>query len=130
MDYKTNNFWAQRLGYDSPLLDQLFAGSTNRNNWNTDGRAAENARRNYFGRASYEFRGKYLLGFSARYDGSPIFPKDTRYGFFPQASAAWVLSKESFIPQNVFSNFKLRASWGQLGNDRVDLFHYIGAFGY
>ena len=130
MDYKTNNFWAQRLGYDSPLLDQLFAGSTNRNNWNTDGRAAENARRNYFGRASYEFRSKYLLGFSARYDGSPIFPKDTRYGFFPQASAAWVVSKESFMPQNLFSNFKIRASWGQLGNDRVNPFQYIGAFGY
>ena len=130
MDYKTNNFWAQRLGFDSPLLDQLFAGSTDRNNWNNNGTAAESARRNYFGRASYQFRDKYLLGFSARYDGSVIFPKDKRYGFFPQASAAWVVSKESFMPQNLFSNFKIRASWGQLGNDRVDPFQYIGAFGY
>ncbi|HRQ49534.1 MAG TPA: SusC/RagA family TonB-linked outer membrane protein, partial [Agriterribacter sp.] len=130
MDYKTNNFWAQRLGFDSPLLDQLFAGSTDRNNWSNDGIAAESARRNYFGRASYQFRDKYLLGFSARYDGSVIFPKDKRYGFFPQASAAWVVSKESFMPKDLFSNFKIRASWGKLGNDRVDPFQYIGAFGY
>ena len=84
----------------------------------------------YFGRAAYAYKGKYLLGLSARYDGSTIFPKDSRFGFFPQASAGWVLSKESFIPQNIFSNLKLRASWGKLGNDRVDPFQYIGAYGY
>lgn len=130
MEYKDNGFNAQRLGYASPLIDQLFAGSTDRQNWSNDGKASESARQNYFGRVSYDFRSKYLLGFSARYDGSPIFPEETRFGFFPQASAAWVLSNESFIPKNIFSNLKLRASWGQLGNDRVNPFQYIGAFGY
>ena len=130
MDYKDNFFWTQRLGYSSPLIDQLSAGSSNRQNWNNNGGATESARRNYFGRVSYDYSGKYLFGFSARYDGSPIFPKDTRFGFFPQASVGWVLSKESFIPQKTFSNLKLRASWGQLGNDRVDPFQYIGAYGF
>lgn len=130
MEYKDNFFWAQRLGYASPLIDQLSAGSTNRQNWNNNGGATESARRNYFGRVTYDYRSKYLFGFSARYDGSPIFPKETRFGFFPQASVGWVLSKESFIPQNIFSNLKLRASWGQLGNDRVNPFQYIGAYGY
>ena len=130
MDYKDNFFWTQRLGYSSPLIDQLSAGSSNRQNWNNSGGATESARRNYFGRVSYDYSGKYLFGFSARYDGSPIFPKETRYGFFPQASVGWVLSKESFIPQKTFSNLKLRASWGQLGNDRVDPFQYIGAYGF
>jgi len=129
-EYKDNYFWAQRLGYQSPLIDQLFAGSTDRQNWNNDGSATESARENVFGRAAYAYRGKYLLGLSARYDGSTIFPKDSRFGFFPQASVGWVLSKESFIPQNIFSNLKLRASWGKLGNDRVDPFQYIGAYGY
>jgi len=129
-DYKGNNFWTQRLDYSSPLIDQLFAGSTNRQNWSNDGSASESGRQNYFGRLSYDFRSKYMIGFSARYDGSPIFPKETRFGFFPQASAAWVLSKESFIPQNIFSNLKIRGSWGQLGNDRVNPFQYIGAYGY
>ncbi|RYG00345.1 MAG: SusC/RagA family TonB-linked outer membrane protein, partial [Chitinophagaceae bacterium] len=130
MEYKDNGFWTQRLGYESPLIDQLFAGSTDRANFNNDGRASESARQNYFGRASYEYKGKYLFGFSARYDGSPIFPKETRFGFFPQASFAWVASNEDFIPKNIFSNLKIRASWGQLGNDRVNPFQYIGAFGY
>lgn len=127
--YKDNYFWAQRLGYQSPLIDQLFAGSTDRLNWNNDGSATESGRENVFGRATYAYKSKYLLGLSARYDGSTIFPKETRFGFFPQASAGWVLSKESFIPK-IFSNLKLRASWGKLGNDRVDPFQYIGAFGY
>lgn len=130
MDYRADTLWYQRLGYDSPLLDELFAGSPNRANWLGDGYPAENARRNYFGRLSYDYKGKYLLGFSARYDGSTIFPKERRYGFFPQASAAWVLSNESFMPQNLFSNFKIRASWGQLGNDRVNPFQYLSVFGY
>jgi len=129
-EYKDNFFWAQRLGYQSPLIDQLFAGSTDRLNWNNDGSATESARENVFGRANYAYKSKYLASFSARYDGSTIFPKNSRFGFFPQASLGWVLSKESFIPQNIFSNLKLRASWGKLGNDRVDPFQYIGAYGY
>ncbi|NIJ52900.1 SusC/RagA family TonB-linked outer membrane protein [Dyadobacter arcticus] len=130
MTYGDNNFWAQRLGYDSDQIDQLFAGNTNRLNWNTDGTATESARQNFFGRVSYDFREKYLFGFSARYDGSPIFPKETRFGFFPQVSAGWVISNESFIPKNIISNLKLRASWGRLGNDRVSPFQYIAAYGY
>ncbi len=130
MDYRYDILSASRLGYDSPLIDQLSAGSTDRANWSNSGSASEDARRNYFGRISYEFRNKYLLGLSARYDGSPIFPKNSRFGFFPQVSAGWVLSKESFIPQNIFSNLKLRASWGQLGNDRVTPFQYLGGYGY
>ncbi len=128
--YNDNYFWLKRLGYDSPLIDQLFASSPDRTGWTSDGSASESARQNYFGRINYAFKNKYLLGFSARYDGSPIFPPATRFGFFPQASAAWVVSEESFIPKDVFSNLKVRASWGRLGNDRVNPFQYIGAFGY
>jgi len=128
--YKDNFFTTQRTGYDSGAIDQLFAGSPNRLNWSNDGSATESGRQNYFGRVNYAFRNKYLLGFSARYDGSPIFPPATRFGFFPQASAAWVVSEESFMPKDLFSNLKVRASWGRLGNDRVNPFQYIGAFGY
>jgi TonB-linked SusC/RagA family outer membrane protein len=130
MDYKDNYFWTSRLGYVSPLIDQLSAGSANRQNWNNYGGATESARQNYFGRVNYDYAGKYLFGFSARYDGSPIFPEETRFGFFPQVSGGWVLSKEKFIPKDIFSNLKLRASWGKLGNDRVIPFQYIGTYGY
>ncbi|MBD3628944.1 TonB-dependent receptor [Cyclobacterium sp.] len=130
MTYDDNFFWAQRLGFDSPQIDQLFAGSENRSQWNNSGGASENARQNYFGRLNYEFSNKYLFGFNFRYDGSPIFPKETRWGFFPGLSAGWVVSEEAFMSDNLFSNLKLRASWGKLGNDRVDPFQYIGRFGY
>ncbi|GAB3650233.1 TonB-dependent receptor [Echinicola sediminis] len=130
MEYKDNYFWAQRLGYDSPQIDQLFAGSTDRSNWNNNGSASESARQNYFGRVRYDFSNKYLLGFNFRYDGSPIFPKETRWGFFPGVSAGWVISNEPFMASSGFSNLKFRGSWGQLGNDRVNPFQYIGAFGY
>ncbi|MBJ6367462.1 SusC/RagA family TonB-linked outer membrane protein [Snuella sedimenti] len=129
MEFKFNEFQASRLGYDSPLIDQLFAGSTNRNNWGNDGTARENARQNYFGRLTYDYQGKYLFGYNFRYDGSTIFPKESRWGFFQGVSAGWVLSKEAFMP-DVFSNLKLRGSWGQMGNDRVDPFQYLAAFGF
>lgn len=130
MTYRFDSFYAQRLGYDSPLIDQLFAGSPDPANGSNSGTANESARENYFGRVNYAFKNKYLLGFSARYDGSPIFPPGKRFGFFPQASAAWVISEESFMPKDLFSNLKIRASWGKLGNDRVNPFQYIGAYGY
>lgn len=129
MEYDDNFFWTERLGFDSPQIDQLFAGSTNRSNWNNDGGASESARRNFFGRVTYDFNYKYLFGFNFRYDGSPIFPEETRWGFFPGVSAGWVISEEAFMP-DLFSNLKLRASWGQTGNDRVDPFQYIGIYSY
>jgi TonB-linked SusC/RagA family outer membrane protein len=129
MEYDDNFFWTQRLGYDSPQIDQLFAGSTNRSNWNSDGSASALSRQNFFGRATYDYNLKYLLGFNFRYDGSPIFPEETRWGFFPGVSAGWVLSEEVFMP-DFFSNLKLRASWGRTGNDRVDPFQYIGIYSY
>lgn len=130
MTYDDNFFWAQRLGFDSPQIDQLFAGSENRAQWNNSGGATQNARQNYFGRMTYDFSEKYLFGFNFRYDGSPVFPQETRWGFFPGLSAGWVVSNEPFMSDNVISNMKFRASWGRLGNDRVDPFQYIGRFGY
>jgi TonB-linked SusC/RagA family outer membrane protein len=130
MEYNENSFWTERLGFESALIDQLFAASTDRANYNSSGTASESARRNYFGRLNYNFRNKYLLGFNFRYDGSPIFPEETRFGFFPGVSAGWLISEESFMSGNVFSHLKLRGSWGQTGNDRVDPFQYIGVYEY
>lgn len=130
MEYEFNNFWAQRLGFDSPQIDQLFAGSTDRSNWNNSGSAEQSSRKNYFGRATYDFKSKYLIGLNFRYDGSPIFPKESRFGFFPGVSMGWLISEESFVPDDLFSHLKLRASWGKTGNDRVDPFQYVGSFGY
>ena len=127
---KGNFFWTQRLGFDSGSIDQLFAGSEDTANFRNFGSASETARKNYFGRLSYDYQSKYMFGFNFRYDGSIAFPKDSRYGFFPGVSAGWTISEESFFKNNLFNHLKLRGSWGQLGNDRVDQFQYLSVYKY
>ena len=76
--------------------------------------------RGVFSRINYSFRNKYLLEIDARYDGSSRFPPDKHYGFFPSVSAGWKISSEPFFSGllNIVSNFKIRASYGSLGNDQ------------
>lgn len=74
----------------------------------------------YFGRASYDFKGKYLFSASLRKDGSSLFGLNKQWGTFPAVSAAWRISDENFIKNlKVISDFKLRASWGVTGNNRI-----------
>jgi TonB-dependent starch-binding outer membrane protein SusC len=132
-----NNFSAFRRYFISPALDQMFAGGDlERTN---SGGGYETARINYFGRMAYNYKEKYLAEFLWRYDGSDRFPAKSRYGFFPGFMAGWVVSEESFMKnQNVFSFLKLRGSWGQLGNDQVNLpnsntpatYQYLSTYGF
>jgi TonB-linked SusC/RagA family outer membrane protein len=132
-----DNFSAFRRYFLSPALDQMFAGGDlERTN---SGGGFETARINYFGRMAYNYKEKYLAEFLWRYDGSDRFPAKSRYGFFPGVMAGWVVSEESFMKnQNVFSFLKLRGSWGQLGNDQVNLpnsgtpatYQYLSTYGF
>ena len=72
----------------------------------------------YIGRLNYSFKGKYLVSATVRADGSSLFPDDNKWGVFPSVSAAWVVSDENFLKENTLVNYlKLRAGWGQIGND-------------
>ena len=72
----------------------------------------------YFGRLSYNYNDKYLLYATMRADGSSKYQE--KWGYFPTIGAGWVISEESFMKDNDFIDFlKLRASWGQLGNDKI-----------
>ncbi|MBC3786143.1 SusC/RagA family TonB-linked outer membrane protein [Spirosoma utsteinense] len=83
----------------------------------------------YFVRANYKFTDRYLLGLSARVDGSSRFGQDSRYGFFPAVSAGWVLTEESFLKNTRGISFlKLRASYGRTGNAEIDNFPQLGLF--
>ena len=119
-DYE--GFNAYRRYFISPVIDDLFAGGDQQKD--NDGSSNKAARLNYFGRLSYNYQEKYLFEFLWRYDGSYLFPENTRYGFFPGFTAGWVLSKEKFfgdVDNNSLINFlKIRGSWGQLGNDKFD----------
>lgn len=115
-----DRFSAYRRNFLSSSLDQLFAGATD-NYLTNDGSASANARLNYFGRVNYAYKSKYLAEFVWRYQGSYIFDKASRFGFFPGVSLGYVLSEEDFWKDNLAAipYFKLRASWGQTGYDQV-----------
>jgi TonB-linked SusC/RagA family outer membrane protein len=126
----TASFSAFRRGFLTDAIDQLFAGSElNKEN---DGSASLSRRLNYFSRINYNYRHRYLLELVGRYDGSYIFPEKGRYGFFPGVSAGWMVSEEGFWKNSlpVINYFKIRASWGQTGNDRIDAYQYLSSYGY
>jgi TonB-linked SusC/RagA family outer membrane protein len=74
----------------------------------------------YYGRINYGYKSKYLVTVTGRYDGSSKFGKNSKYGFFPSGSLAWVVSQEKFIKDiSQISNLKLRASYGKTGNQEI-----------
>jgi TonB-linked SusC/RagA family outer membrane protein len=79
----------------------------------------------FFGRANYDYKGKYLFEAVVRYDGSSRFADGNQWGVFPSFSAGWRISEEDFMDNiDVISNLKLRGSWGQLGNQNIGLWRY------
>ncbi|MBE9460722.1 SusC/RagA family TonB-linked outer membrane protein [Dyadobacter subterraneus] len=124
-----DGFFAYRRYFISPVADQLYAGGNLEQNIGNSGSVTVNgttynntdlyqrARLSYFGRAGYNYKEKYLAEFLWRVDGSYIFPKSGRFGFFPGVSAGWRMSEEDFWKNNIkfLDNVKLRGSWGQMG---------------
>lgn len=117
-------FNAFRRYFISTAVDQMFAGGDAEKN--NGGGGYQRARLSYFGRVGYNFQEKYMAEFLWRYDGSYMFPKQGRFGFFPGILAGWRISEENFFKDNItfINNLKLRASYGQMGNDQV---YYNGA---
>ncbi len=76
----------------------------------------------YFGRVNYNYMDKYLLSASLRYDGSSKFGPNNRWGLFPSASAAWVISQEPFMESvsDVWDYFKIRVGYGTSGNQQIN----------
>lgn len=107
-------------------VDQIFAGpsSTAQNG----GGANESGRLGYVGTLSYDWKGRYLLGASFRYDGSDGFTPDKRWGFFPSVSLGYVISDEPFMKKLTdtlkMNLFKIRASYGETGVE-AGRFNYI-----
>lgn len=84
----------------------------------------------YFARLNYDFKKKYLFTATFRADGSSKFIKGHQWGYFPGASAGWVASEENFLKDNrVIDHLKFRASYGQTGNNIIDLYDALGKYG-
>ena len=83
------------------------------------GYATENELQSFFGRVNYQFKDKYLLTATVRADGSSKFGANNKYGVFPSASVGWRLSEEEFMKSSPFNDLKLRAGFGQTGNQEI-----------
>lgn len=110
-----NTLSAYRQGNNFQQFEEINAydptGMTN------SGASNEWALMSYFGRLNYAYAGKYLLEANVRYDGSSRFANGYKWGVFPSFSGAWRFSSENFMQKfSWLSNGKLRASWGELGN--------------
>lgn len=120
---------ASRSNYLSDMLDIIDVGATA--NQQTSGSASAYRRESVVSRFSYAYNDKYLLEFNSRYDGSDLFAKGKRFGFFPALSAGWVLTKEAFMSNIKFlNNFKIRGSYGELGNDNIGQYQYMSFYSF
>lgn len=120
---KTNNIAAFRDGYPTDLVYVLDAGA--KDNWSNEGTAEHWSLASVIGRVNYDFDDKYLLSASFRSDGSSYFSKGNRWSTFPTVSAAWRVTKESFMESisGFLDDLKLRASWGIAGaSSGLDLY--------
>lgn len=127
-NFSGDRFSAFRRNYISPAIDQLFAGGSLQQN--TDGSAYSRARLGYYGRVQYNYGEKYLAEFIGRYDGSYIFPEASRFGFFPGVLLGWNVSKEDFFKVPAIDYLKVRASYGQMGNDQVFYNNQLQEYAY
>ena len=94
------------------------------------GNEVEQATMSYIGRFNYDFRSKYMLGASFRYDGSYRYAPDSRWAFFPSLTAGWRISEENFFKTALpfVSEFKLRGSYGKIGENVGDPFQHVLGF--
>lgn len=119
---ETLNAYRKEYAFDLPTID---AGGTA--NWSNGGGEQEWAIQSLFGRLNYNFKERYLFEANMRYDGTSRISKENRWGVFPSFSGAWRVTEEPFIQKlncSWLDNFKVRASWGQLGNQNIGLYPY------
>ena len=103
-------------GFLDPGFQTIGAGRGG--TYSADGSKYQYNRLSYYSRLNYSLKDRYLAQATLRYDGSSKFGKDTRWGAFPSVALGWKIEQEDFYPEDfMFSNLKLRASWGQLGNE-------------
>lgn len=112
-------FYARRNGlvdYNLPNINL-----TNSATYQTSGTHTHRATTGFFGRINYDYKGIYLLEFNGRYDGSSRFPANDQWAFFPSGSIGYRFSEENYFQpvKNWWSNGKIRASYGHIGNEAV-----------
>ena len=103
-----------------------------KSNYSVGGTKTRSALRSLFGRVNYNYMMRYMIMASFRYDGSSRFAKGNKWGFFPSVSLGWNIANEPFWEnlKETVSMFKLRLSYGALGNQNIGLYRYIPTLSY
>ncbi len=127
---RLNSFFAAGTDLASPFFQyNLVSGSFGTPT--SGGGLTENGFISYAGRINYNYDGKYLLQGSVRYDAISSMPADNRYGLFPGGSVGWAISREGFweslLP--IVNDFKVRASYAEVGNTAIGNYPYAGLYG-
>jgi TonB-linked outer membrane protein, SusC/RagA family/TonB-dependent outer membrane receptor, SusC/RagA subfamily, signature region len=126
-----DNLWGSRKNYIFDV-DQMGAGpSTTMENGSGEGTGYRRAA--LIGRVKYDYSSRYMAELNVRYDGSDYFPKDKRWGAFFSGSLAWAISEEAFWDNSglnkVFDQFKIRSSYGEIGQDNINRYAYLTSYG-
>ncbi|WP_423130185.1 TonB-dependent receptor [Gaoshiqia sp. Z1-71] len=127
--FENRTFSAGTQGFASDVIEtnDLSLGTQSLNEVGSF--ASERRLLSYIGRINYGFDDKYLLTASIRADGSSNFGTNKRYGYFSSFSGAWKIINESFLKDfDVLSDLKLRAGWGQLGNDDIGIARALATY--
>ena len=128
---EADNVFASKTGLvtNDPAMAYLNL-ATDANGAQVGGFFGENALLSFFGRVNYNYNEKYLLSGILRRDGSSRFGRERQFATFPSISAGWIISNESFFPEQSVVNFaKLRASWGQNGNENIGNYTWASVIG-
>jgi TonB-linked SusC/RagA family outer membrane protein len=122
--FQQDNFQVQ--GGHSENIVEPYLVLDNGNNKTVSGSRSKSTLASYFGRLNYNFDSKYLLTATLRRDGSSRFAPDNRFGYFPSAAVAWRVTNEKFFPvsKDILTDLKIRASYGQLGNQNIGNYLY------
>ncbi|MDP2088240.1 MAG: TonB-dependent receptor [Flavobacteriaceae bacterium] len=126
---KVNSFFAGGNGLSNDFFNEnLISGSVTTQL--SGGSLSDKGFVSYASRLNYNYKGKYFVQGSVRYDGISDLPEANKWGLFPGASVGWTISKESFMEslQDVVSDFKLRASYAEVGNVSIGETPYLGLF--
>ncbi|HET9053797.1 MAG TPA: SusC/RagA family TonB-linked outer membrane protein, partial [Cyclobacteriaceae bacterium] len=117
--YLSNTTGQAHFAADSSIVETRVVGGGPSNAYR---------RASYFGRISYAYQEKYIFNATLRADGSSRFARGNQWGTFPSVSAGWIVSNEGFFSGSSLAGtlgfFKIRASWGQVGNQSIDDFQF------
>jgi TonB-dependent starch-binding outer membrane protein SusC len=109
------------LGFANNNIDPRYQDQTSSTTFPTTvvSNAEKNELQSFFGRLNYGFSDKYLVTATLRADGSSKFGDNNKYGYFPSVALGWNIINEKFMSNSFFQNLKIRASWGQTGNQEI-----------